>query len=353
MARPKRDPYLYQINGNYWAFFNRDDRRSLNTRNPVTAAENFGKILQGYGLREVQKREKSFSEIVKITFDRSTVSNSQKSAYENGLNLQRILNWLETIQINKSCNITKDVIEKYKAFRITDGEVGAARVNRELVSWKNALRVAVEFKEANKEILNCFETLPEPKPNPQRKVHTREALQSFLELIDMRYLPLMKLTLGSGIRDDEARHFLPHNLKQFQRDNKDYYQLTITPLNPGQCDCCPRGWNTKNYRYRTIPISKETFHYAQLFCEIRKEYNLQKKTSQRTVWGAMQKACDKAKIESISLHDLRHTCASYWIDAGFKPATVQGWLGHSSLEVTLRYIHGIDLELPDTAELPF
>lgn len=40
-----------------------------------------------------------------------------------------------------------------------------------------------------------------------------------------------------------------------------------------------------------------------------------------------------------TLHDLRHTAACEWILRGVPLTTVQAWLGHSSIEITARYLH--------------
>jgi integrase len=40
-----------------------------------------------------------------------------------------------------------------------------------------------------------------------------------------------------------------------------------------------------------------------------------------------------------TLHDLRHTAACQWILQGVPLTTVQAWLGHSSIEITARYLH--------------
>ena len=40
-----------------------------------------------------------------------------------------------------------------------------------------------------------------------------------------------------------------------------------------------------------------------------------------------------------TLHDLRHTAACEWILQGVPLTTVQPWLGHSSIEITSRYLH--------------
>jgi integrase len=48
-----------------------------------------------------------------------------------------------------------------------------------------------------------------------------------------------------------------------------------------------------------------------------------------------------------TLHDLRHTAACEWIIQGVPLTTVQVWLGHSSIEITARYLH----HLGDFADL--
>jgi integrase len=40
-----------------------------------------------------------------------------------------------------------------------------------------------------------------------------------------------------------------------------------------------------------------------------------------------------------TLHDLRHTAACEWILQGVPLTTVQAWLGHTSIEITSRYLH--------------
>lgn len=50
--------------------------------------------------------------------------------------------------------------------------------------------------------------------------------------------------------------------------------------------------------------------------------------------------CDQHKLKKIRFHDLRHTCATLMIANGVDPKTVQAWLGHSDIQVTLNtYAH--------------
>jgi integrase len=47
----------------------------------------------------------------------------------------------------------------------------------------------------------------------------------------------------------------------------------------------------------------------------------------------------KVGLEELTLHTLRHTCASRLIQRGVDIYLVSKWLGHSSLEITKRYAH--------------
>lgn len=53
-------------------------------------------------------------------------------------------------------------------------------------------------------------------------------------------------------------------------------------------------------------------------------------------WKAARKAC---RLESVRWHDLRHTCASWLVQAGVPLHTVSEVLGHSSTAMTRRYAH--------------
>ena len=50
-------------------------------------------------------------------------------------------------------------------------------------------------------------------------------------------------------------------------------------------------------------------------------------------------ACGYAGIKDLHFHDLRHTAASKMVEAGVDLVTVKEILGHSSIEMTIRYAH--------------
>ena len=57
----------------------------------------------------------------------------------------------------------------------------------------------------------------------------------------------------------------------------------------------------------------------------------------------VKSAAKKASMAGLRLHDLRHICATYMLDAGISPRTVSEFLGHSTPSFTLkRYAHALD-----------
>ena len=57
--------------------------------------------------------------------------------------------------------------------------------------------------------------------------------------------------------------------------------------------------------------------------------------SPNTVSHAFRDICNKAGIDGIRFHDLRHTHATLLMKQGVNPKVVQERLGHSNISVTL------------------
>lgn len=52
-----------------------------------------------------------------------------------------------------------------------------------------------------------------------------------------------------------------------------------------------------------------------------------------------EKAVKVAKLEGVTFHTLRHTCASHLVMSGVDLVTVKEILRHKSIEMTMRYSH--------------
>ncbi|HBG18342.1 MAG TPA: integrase, partial [Desulfobulbaceae bacterium] len=57
---------------------------------------------------------------------------------------------------------------------------------------------------------------------------------------------------------------------------------------------------------------------------------------------AFNNALKKAKIEDFTMHDLRHTAASYLLMGGVDLRTLAEILGHNTMQMVQRYTHLLD-----------
>lgn len=69
------------------------------------------------------------------------------------------------------------------------------------------------------------------------------------------------------------------------------------------------------------------------------------KPHMQDVRKTFEKACDRAEITGLRIHDLRHSFATFAIQGGASLYDVQKLLGHSDISMTQRYAHMIDESL--------
>lgn len=333
MPRPRKPARIYRRPGRpgWWAYLDRDRKDiPLHTNDEAEALAKLADLTRERGRpASVAPGDAAIVGLIRTAVERSRAANTPKTAYELSLNLERVAEWLAERGVTTIAAVTQSHVEDYKtARRFT---VGAARINRELDSWKRLHRVGLAEGYGGEAALGWFAHLREPRPAPhQRKANKRE-LQAVLRHAPLPYRHLFRLVLGSGLRDEEVRH------------------LELADIQPRAIVVTPKpGWTTKGYRYRTIPASRETLKAAKAWLG-RAKVN----TDKKRIWTILRTACEAAEVDTVSLHDLRHACASHWLAAGCKVAQISKWLGHADLLTTLRYLGIVEDEAVDVTKLPW
>jgi integrase len=213
-------------------------------------------------------------------------------------------------------------------------KVSAARVNRELDTWKQAMKVAIEWDWAAPVVLGAFVKIREPRPQPHQIGLTRKQIDAFLKAeTHAGYLALFRTVVGTGMRDDEARHMEESDIQP--------PWIVVTPK---------PGWTTKGYRYRSIPASDATVKAARAFVKAKAKLNL----DQKAIWKRIQAARKTAGIPlHFSMHDLRRAWASHMLAAGHRIEEISKWLGHADIMTTMRYLRVVTIDAPNPETLPF
>jgi len=217
--------------------------------------------------------------------------------------------------------ITPRHIEEYKKKRLDD-KVKTGTINRELACLKHMFTIA--------EKLGRFDD-----KNPVKKVEFFQERQYVMKILDREEInrlidaaadhlkPILIIALNTGMRRGEI-----FNLRWSDIDFIDHY-IHIK--------------KTKSNVMRKVPMNsvvattlkniekKSEFIFPSLWSKKHKHIN--------DVFNSFKTACSNAGIKDLRFHDLRHTAATLMVTGGVDLATVSQILGHSTIQMTMKYAH--------------
>jgi integrase len=229
--------------------------------------------------------------------------------------------------INKAFNglalseITPQCIEDYKNKRLN--QVSASTVNRELATLKRLFNLAVEWDKTEVNPMKKVKILKEPD---SRLIYLEpEQFSSLMEKIHLPHLKVaVMIAVHTGLRKGEILALRKTAIDLKRR----FISVTETRDSDGKTN------SPKNNRRRTVPVNDELFSVLKEWIE-----NLEGEClfDVRDFRQAFNRACKAAGIEDFHFHDLRHTFGSQLIMEGVDVVTVKEFMGHSSVNTTMRY----------------
>jgi integrase len=207
--------------------------------------------------------------------------------------------------------------ERYKQERLET--VRPSTVNKELNCLKAMLNKAVAWGYLKENPLKGLKGLKEP-PGRIRYLAPDETARLLAACETPLYLrPIVELAMHTGMRRSE--------LLSLRWPDIDLRRRTISLA------------QTKNNERRVIPVNDTVAAILKALPRHLDTDALFPELNGPMLTRAFWRACHKAGVSNLRLHDLRHTFASYLAMGGFNLRTIQQLLGHKDLRMTSRYSH--------------
>ncbi|MCA9623842.1 MAG: tyrosine-type recombinase/integrase [Myxococcales bacterium] len=244
-----------------------------------------------------------------------------------GSRIVNFVEWAERQKVVYPAQVSFGLLQQFMRHRADRDGVGGRTINRDFTAMNAMFRYAVAngFAQVNPFANGALAALKlrEPRPKPSAVALSPKQVDTFLakadEISHPAYAALYRGTAGSAVRIDEILNLEPWEVDEARM------QLTISPK---------RGWTTKGYRYRDIPISRATAKALKVFLSKKDEVAL----DQKSIWKELQRIRENAGLPHFSMHDLRRAWASAMHDNGASLKRVSVWLGHADVQTTERYI---------------
>src|SRR5262249_44839359 len=219
-------------------------------------------------------------------------------------------------------------VERYKSLRLSEGLVNKT-INNHLIVLGKCLRDAQEWLDLQK--------IPKIKKLkvPPQKIDFLTQQESNLLLANTRgvWREIIFTALKTGLRRGE--------LKALNWSDINWHNKTLT-VRHSWCES-KKGLDTpKSNRERQIPLTEEL--HSMLGCRKKDTGPVfldetGKSFSTKKLNDEIAAACRRAGIKVVTCHILRHTFASLLIMAGASLKAVQELLGHTNIQITMRYAH--------------
>jgi len=99
-------------------------------------------------------------------------------------------------------------------------------------------------------------------------------------------------------------------------------------------------WLTKSNRSRTVPLTRRARKATAIERQrLKGPFSMLNQVRFRQIWNDAKLEVGLGTDDQVVPHILRHTCASRLVRGGIDIRRVQMWLGHQTLQMTMRYAH--------------
>lgn len=286
------------------------------------------KILnERFDLDELNQRKKikSFNEVADYWLENYSKKYHSPKHYK--ATEERIRKHLKPFFGNYSLkSITPKLIGEYITKKKEENLIKDATINRTLTILSKIFSNAIDWGYTNQNPVRKVKRLYEQREGFDYL--TREEVARFLEACSPNFKPIAMFASYTGAR---AGEIVGLKWKDMNLEKK---LIRIERSESGL---------TKSKKERYLPINKNLLPVlTKLHQNAKSEYvfpNPYGEMRKPDFRNALNYSLEKAGLRRIRFHDLRHTFAANFLMSGGRILVLNKYLGHSTLEMTMRYAH--------------
>ncbi len=300
-------------------------RKTTKTSNRKLAEQREAKIktelFEGKYFNKGQGDKKTFKDMAEKYMVEYAITKAPKSQVRDRSSLKHILPVFGNMYLN---NITPNQISTYKIQRRNEG-ASPKTINHELGFCKHAFNLAI--REWEWISINPFARIGMEKlPQPRVRYLTRDEFDRLFQAANDRLKPIIVIAVYTGMRLG--------NILGLTWQDIDLSRNVITLE------------HTKNGERLGLPMNDTVRNLLVQLNKIRyinSPYVFPTSTGTKfdnsKIGKWFRDACKKTGIQDFRFHDLRHTFASWLVQANVNLYNVQKLLGHKDFKMTQRYAH--------------
>jgi excisionase family DNA binding protein len=219
--------------------------------------------------------------------------------------------------------VTPQHIEEYRSARLKK-KSKPITTNRELALLKGMFTKAIDYGYVAANPVKKVKMIPEGDCARER-ILTPEEEERLIANSIPHFKPFLVIALNTGMRRGE--------ILKLAWPQVDFRNRLVHVV------------KTKRNKNRVVPMNNALYTTLQ---GLRAEAKGSERVYQsKHVEGVFATARKNAGLDGLRLHDLRHTFATRLIQAGVDVFTVQKLLGHSTITMTMRYVHSFEAQMRD------
>lgn len=267
------------------------------------------------------RKKMTFAELSEYWLENHSKINNAPSQYAK--NRERIENHLKPyFGKTEISHVTPRMIDEYKQSK--HAKISPATVNRTLAILRKMFNDAMRWGFMAMNPMTYVKQLREPEKGFD--FYAEGEVRIFLQNCSGDFFPVACCAVCTGMRVSE--------IVSLEWKDVDLERRVIRVERSGD-------GTTKSKKVRYIPINS---NLLKVLADCDKESELVFPDENGEMRGIdfrneMKKAADKAGLRKIRMHDLRHTFASNYVIKGGNVVSLQKILGHSTINMTLRYAH--------------